>query len=542
MIDKSIAVTSGKGGVGKTITACNLAIYFARKGLKVGLVDLDPLSDVASLLDLQAPEQALNAESANPMNATADVQEYILPVFRGLDILFPFQKLGATEVSGVMDKIYRRFPAQIDGRFDVLLFDMPAGMHYEDNLAYLPYMKRVILVTNPEPTAHASAGAYAKEVQRLYPGMPISFWHNRYSARTQEGFNPRDVAGNYNRFVSDSEKLTQEEAAFLQDFAFVPEDPALDLLQGEPNPVIHVLKCMMDSLDYAHGRLLSQASRRIGIPERIQGIVTMYIHRNAEIDDTDTYLARLGDYLNTLLPAVPPGASPPPQPFTAEESSALDGFLRRVKSSVMRREILRVQDLVAGQIRRLEEARGGFAGRLQAGHDRLMDREIAQFLIGLGKAARRSAMMRNQGVLLLFYFSLHKLFQSKTLVGVLKGLIPRKSNQRGRKVRDRFRQIQILVERDPEYRAHYLKTMRTLHLIVSRQIVTVAKTFELDNLVLKDGGSRLDSRAYLKLLAAFLHETLYSGLSVIVGFDYRSAALAFQDGAERLLASLRKTV
>ena len=121
-------------------------------------------------------------------------------------------------------------------------------------------MKRVILVTNPEPTSHASAGAYAKEVQRLFPGTPLRFWHNRYSVRTQQGFNPRDVAGNYNRFVSDSERLTQAEMAFLHDFAFVPEDPALDLLQGEPNPVVHVLKCMRDSLDYAHGRLLFQAS------------------------------------------------------------------------------------------------------------------------------------------------------------------------------------------------------------------------------------------------------------------------------------------
>jgi flagellar biosynthesis protein FlhG len=400
-------------------------------------------------------------------------------------------------------------------------------------------MKRVILVTNPEPTAHASAGAYAKEVQRLFPGTPVRFWHNRYSVRTQQGFNPRDVAGNYNRFVSESERLTQAEIAFLHDFAFVPEDPALDLLHGEPNPVVHVLKCMQDSLDYAHGRLLFQATRRLGIPPRIQEIVTSYIHRNTQIDETDEYLARLGEYLNAVLLSVhPEGSPPPPQTFTPEESSALEGFLRRVKASAMRREILRVQDLLAEQIRRMEEARGAFGGRPQPGHDKLLDREIARFLMALGKAARHSAMIRNQGVLLLFYFSLHKLFQSKTLVGVLKQLIPRKINSRGRKVRDRFRQIQILVERDPAYRAQYLKTMRTLHLIVGRQIYAVAKTFELDILTLKDGDSRLDSRAYLKLLAAFLHETLYSGLSVIVGFDYRSAALAFQDGAERLLASI----
>ena len=123
VVDKSIAVTSGKGGVGKTITACNLAIYYARKGLNVGLVDIDPLSDVVSLLDLQAPEQALTGPDAG--QAAAVDRSFIMPVFRGLAILFPFQKLGASEVSGVMQQIYTRYLAEIDSRFNLLLFDMP---------------------------------------------------------------------------------------------------------------------------------------------------------------------------------------------------------------------------------------------------------------------------------------------------------------------------------------------------------------------------------------------------------------------------------
>src|SRR5208283_455213 len=80
VVDKSIAITSGKGGVGKTITACNLAIYYARKGLNVGLVDIDPLSDVVSLLDLQAPEQALTDQTAG-VTGDGD-QTFIMPVFR----------------------------------------------------------------------------------------------------------------------------------------------------------------------------------------------------------------------------------------------------------------------------------------------------------------------------------------------------------------------------------------------------------------------------------------------------------------------------
>ena len=60
---KSIAVTSGKGGVGKTITATNLSIYYAKNGYRSDLIDLDPLSDVAALLDLVEAESAVEEQN-----------------------------------------------------------------------------------------------------------------------------------------------------------------------------------------------------------------------------------------------------------------------------------------------------------------------------------------------------------------------------------------------------------------------------------------------------------------------------------------------
>jgi flagellar biosynthesis protein FlhG len=547
VIDKSIAVSSGKGGVGKTITACNLAISYARKGLRVGLVDLDPLSDVASLLDLVESEHALQGSGADRTAADLGLSAHLLPVFRGLEIMFPFQKLGAAEARGLMEEIYRAHLGEIHDRYDLLLFDMPAGMNYEDNLAYLPFMKRLILVTNPEPTAHASAGAYAKEVQRLYPGMPIHLWHNRYSSRLKEGFHPGDVAGNYNRFVDPADRLTPAERALLRDFAFVPEDPALDLLQGEPNPIIHVLKSMRDGLDYAHGRLLSQAARRLGIPPRIQDLVTTYIHRNPRIGDIEEYLVGLGDYLSDVILAVMragresplvPAPKPRPRPFTPSERKALESFLRRVKESALRRDFLNLEDLLGERIGRMEDARGAFAGGLPVGPDKAIDREIGRFLVALNRSARGDAFTRKHGALLLFHFSLYKLLQSKTLIRLLKGLIPRKANRQGRKVRDRFRQIRNLVESNAEYRKQYLKILRTLYVIVTRQIAAVSEALGVHELILLSKDSRLNGHAYIRLLAAFLHETIYSGLSVIIGFDYRSAAAAFQRGADALLASL----
>ncbi len=128
----------------------------------------------------------------------------------------------------------------------------------------------------------------------MFPGTSIHVWHNRFSREVREGFHPSDVAGNYNRFVDPADRLTPEESSLLRDFAFVPEDPALDLLQGEPSPVLHVLKCMKDGIDYAHGRLLAQATRKLGLPPRIQKVLTSYVHRNPDIGKSETYLARHG--------------------------------------------------------------------------------------------------------------------------------------------------------------------------------------------------------------------------------------------------------
>ena len=539
IIRKSVAVCSGKGGVGKTVIAANLAIYCARRGLRVGLVDLDPLSDIATILDLLDSEQVLAQTPSR--GGVAVFAEQRRPVFRNLDLLFPAPKLERERSAWLREALYRSFAPELDDRYDLLIFDMPAGSGYEDNLVFLPFMRFLVLVTNPEPTAHASAGGYLRKALELYPGRSIHLWHNRFSRAAKPGFDPLDVTGNYNRNVPEEERLKPAEASRLVDFAFVPEDASLNLLRGNPGVVENILRSMGDLLESMQEEALAGIPIGLPLSERTLELVRFFVSRSREPGSREEGLAALGEYLRGMI-AGRLGAEEKAEGiefFSPEERRRLLEYLERVKQNQLRQHLLRVLRLLEERLEELAKARSPFAAPGPAAADKALDREITSLLILLKRKPSANRALSNRASLLLFYFSLAKLFQSKTLTSLLLNFIPKKRNSRGQAVRDRHKQIRILVEGRQEDREMFLVLIRTLFPIVSRQIMTLVKTFELSNLLFRTGGGEINKKAYLKLFTHFVHDIVYSGLGVVVGFEYRRAAAAFQEGAEKLLASLK---
>ena len=117
-----VAVASGKGGVGKSTTACNLALGLARLGLKVGVLDADVFGpSMPRLLGItEKPDLAPDGHKLKPL------EKYGVKV---MSIGFLVEEGAAIVWRGPMVmSALTQFLREVDwGELDVLVVDMPPG-------------------------------------------------------------------------------------------------------------------------------------------------------------------------------------------------------------------------------------------------------------------------------------------------------------------------------------------------------------------------------------------------------------------------------
>jgi len=249
---KSIAVGGGKGGVGKSLTSSNLALYYASKGLKVGLVDVDPLSDIATIFGLITPKQVAKTSGAMLGFKHADkIDEHTTNIGKNLDLLFGKVKLDQNDSQLLIKKILLQYLAEIDEKYDLVIFDMPAGNRIMDNMIFTQLIDNFIIVTNPEPSAHESAGGYIKNLLETNPDINIHIWHNKFQENKVSEFDPRTVIANYNNNseYQPERRITNREATNISDIGFIPFDNALTINNDKPNILIDVCENMIDILN-----------------------------------------------------------------------------------------------------------------------------------------------------------------------------------------------------------------------------------------------------------------------------------------------------
>lgn len=155
-----IAVTSGKGGVGKSNVAVNLGILLAQSGYRVGILDADMgLANVDLLLGLTAQYHL-----SHVLAGEKELFEIGLSGPEGL-VIYPGGP-GLTELANLsrwrLEHLVKRL-TELDQRLDLLLIDTGAGIGHSVT-AFVRAAEEILLVTTPEPTAIRDAYAVAKAV------------------------------------------------------------------------------------------------------------------------------------------------------------------------------------------------------------------------------------------------------------------------------------------------------------------------------------------------------------------------------------------
>ncbi len=157
-LTRVIAVTSGKGGVGKSTLTANLAVELASRGLQVGIVDADVHGfSIPGLLGLTDA-----AAEAGAITRPTQVGDLILPpIAHGVKVISigMFVEPGAGSAVAWRGPMLHRTITQFltdvyFGDLDVLLLDLPPGT---GDVAIsigqtLPHAE-VIVVTTPQPAA-----------------------------------------------------------------------------------------------------------------------------------------------------------------------------------------------------------------------------------------------------------------------------------------------------------------------------------------------------------------------------------------------------
>ena len=547
--NKSIAVGSGKGGVGKSTISVNLALSFAKKTYSVCLIDLDPLSDISTILDIHTPESVFKQKKNEKTAQPPPLDDVRITVFEHLDLLLPYEYIEIKKQSGTntfLDYFSRRVH-ELASRYDLLIFDLPAGMEEEENIAYLEFVTILLIVTNAEPTSHVAAGRYLKRVAQSGFTGRLYFWHNKYSSHLEGDFNPRDVIGNYNKNVHPEERLSPESLPPIEDAAFVPEDPSMDLLQHNTSLSITVLSLLRDVLLGLYEERIQVITAEKRLAKKSGEILRYYLKNNYSIPDISTYVEELKRY---LLHFITERFTQEPEAeaeavhefesdlvFSEAEESAVRIIVQSVKKDTISVSLRILISLVEQAIdEEVQSVNLSFEKTVNKSKD--IDRELAVLLTKMRDTKNNTdSTMKNFGGVVLFYFVLYKLVQSPSVTALVHMFIPRKKTKTGGPVRDRNKQIRYLVEKNDRYRREYFKMVKILFPLVIRQLKVVAKTFDVGIFLFRHEG-KINAPVYVKLVSSFLHDAVNSGLSVIVGFPFRPASEAFHRGSEKLLRTL----
>jgi septum site-determining protein MinD len=147
---KTIVITSGKGGVGKTTSTANIGTALALQGKKVCLIDMDiGLRNLDVVLGL---ENRIIYDIIDVIEGRATVHQALIKDKRFEDLLFLLPAAQHADKDAITPEEMIAVVEELDNYYDYILIDSPAGIGegFENSVAAAD---AAIIITTPEISA-----------------------------------------------------------------------------------------------------------------------------------------------------------------------------------------------------------------------------------------------------------------------------------------------------------------------------------------------------------------------------------------------------
>jgi len=218
------AITSGKGGVGKSTLSLNLGIALSAAGKRVLLIDADlGLANIDILLGVSAEYnlQDLLRGRASAFDVLVEGPEglSVLPAASGISESDAWQDGDAERLSEELGRLERAF--------DLILIDTGAGISSKVT-DFVLSSDRTFVVATPEPTSIADAYAMVKVATGERPELPVGLIVNRAKSPREA----HELHGKFEEIVSRFLNVS------IQKVGHVAEDLEVENATRTQHPVV----------------------------------------------------------------------------------------------------------------------------------------------------------------------------------------------------------------------------------------------------------------------------------------------------------------